>query len=46
MAKAAKGGTVSTRKVTKKSSLGRHAKKDSPTKTSKNYKKPNRGQGR
>jgi len=46
MAKAAKGGSVSTRKVTKKSSLGRHAKKDTPTKSSANYKKPNRGQGK
>ena len=46
MAKAAKGGSVSTRKVTKKSSLGRHAKKDTPTKSSKNYKKAYRGQGK
>jgi hypothetical protein len=45
MAKAAKGGSV-TRIVKKKSSLGRHAKKDTPTKSSANYKKPNRGQGK
>jgi len=45
MAKAAKGSSVSSYRQSSGGKLGRHAKKDSPTKSSKNYKKPNRGQG-
>jgi hypothetical protein len=46
MAKAAKGSSVSSYRQSSGGKLGRHAKKDSPTKTSKNYKKAYRGQGK
>jgi hypothetical protein len=43
----AKGKVVENKfKAKAKSSLGRHAKKDSTSKGSKNYKKPYSGQGR
>ncbi len=46
MAKAAKGASVGTYRKSSGGKLGRHAKKDSANKGSKNYKKAYRGQGK
>jgi hypothetical protein len=46
MAKAVKKSEVRSFVKKSRKKLGRHSKKDSPNKNSKNYKKPNAGQGK